>query len=46
MRLTSCHGEPDTGRFSEHLVVTGIRWGRPVTYARHLIARQVPGFLP
>ena len=46
MRLTTCNGEPDAGRFSEQLVVTGIRWGRPVTYARHLIARQVPGFLP
>ncbi|MGB0591869.1 MAG: hypothetical protein ACPGU1_19490 [Myxococcota bacterium] len=46
MRITSCNGEPDAGHFTDHIMVTGICWDRPVTYARHLIARQVPSFPP
>ena len=46
MKILSTNGEPDSGRFSDNLVVSGVRWDRPVTYARHIIAQHVPTFVP
>jgi hypothetical protein len=44
MQLTACNGQPHLARFSDHLAVTGIRWDRPITYARHIVAQHVPTF--
>jgi hypothetical protein len=44
MELTICNDRPAASRFSDHVVVTGVVWDRPMKLARRVLQEHVPGF--
>lgn len=44
MELTMWNDRPAGSRFSDHMVVTGVVWDRPMKLARRVLQEHVPGF--